>query len=241
MGGGLGTAGGAGTAATTTPAMTGFQQAPTLGQTAQQQQATQQQGGIQAGTATANTSPTIGTQSATPAAATGTGTTGTVGTGVGTGPLTTGAGTIGTAGLQNAMNTSGVLNNPMHTNQAVSQAMYNPMVNMPGQAEVASQMATPGQSFVNTQYGQGGLVGNQMQAATNEAAQQGLQAGQQMVGQNVQQGLQGQALQSQMDLAGRQQFTNHMNALLGPALAGTASGFQQGLGGLARGPQFVGF
>ena len=78
------------------------------------------------------------------------------------------------------------------------------------------------------------------QQQANEAAIAGGQAAQQSIGTNLQHQLQGQQAQSQMDLASRQQAVQQANALLGPALSGAATGFQQGLGGMTRGAQFLG-
>ena len=78
------------------------------------------------------------------------------------------------------------------------------------------------------------------QQQANEAALAGGQAAQQAIGTNLQHQLQGQQAQSQMDLASRQQAVQQANALLGPALSGAATGFQQGLGGMPRGAQFLG-
>ena len=167
-------------------------------------------------------------------------TTSSPGVGVGTGPLTSGAGTTGTNQIANTVSGSNLLNNPVHSAQDIQQATYNPLINMPSQAEVTSQLATPGRSMVGNQFGGGGLAATQMQNLATQAAQQGVGDAQNLIGQNIQQGLQGQALQSNMDLANRQQFVNHMGTLLGPGLQGTATGFQQALGGLSRGPQFIG-
>ena len=143
--------------------------------------------------------------------------------------------------IQNAVGQSPVLNNPVYNNQDMFQGMYGGMINMPGQAEVASQANSPGRSFVGGQFGQGGMVNNQMQQLQANAAQQGIQNATQMIGGNVQHGVQTDQMLSGMDLSQRQQAVQGLTDLLGPQLAGAASGYQQGLQGLARTPQFMGF
>ena len=143
--------------------------------------------------------------------------------------------------IQNAIGQSPVLNQPVYNNQNMFQGMYGGMINMPGQAEVASQMNTPGRSFVGNQFGQGGMVNNQMQQLQANAAQQGIQNATKMIGANVQHGLGTDQMLSGMDMAQRQQAVQGLTDLLGPQLAGTAAGYQQGMQGLARTPQFMGF
>lgn len=143
--------------------------------------------------------------------------------------------------IQNAVGQSPVLNQPVYNNQNMFQGMYGGMINMPGQAEVASQMNTPGRSFVGNQFGQGGMVNNQMQQLQANAAQQGIQNATKMIGANVQHGLGTDQMLSGMDMAQRQQSVQGLTDLLGPQLAGTAAGYQQGMQGLARTPQFMGF
>ena len=143
--------------------------------------------------------------------------------------------------IQNAIGQSPVLNQPVHNNQDMFQGMYGGMINMPGQAEVAAQANTPGRSFVGNQFGQGGMVNNQMQQLQANAAQQGIQNATQMIGTNVQHGLQQDQTLAGMDFAQRQAGVQGLTDLLSPQLAGTAAGYQQGLQGLARTPQFMGF
>ena len=112
---------------------------------------------------------------------------------------------------------------------------------MAGQVDVQNQLAgSPGRSMVGGQFGEGGLMGTVMQQQANQAALQGGTAAQQAIQANLQQQLPGQQVMAGMDAAARQQAVQQANALLGPALAGAATGFQQGLGGMTRMPQFMG-
>jgi len=181
----------------------------------------------------ANVSPTIASRTAEPAA-TGATSNSLINTGVVQPGVTT-------AQLQNTVAGSGALNNPMFTGKQIFQQQYNPMINMQGQSEIQSQFATPGRSAVGGQFGEGGLAATQQQQAVNQAAMQGTQAAQGMIGANINQQLQGQKIGSQMDLAGRQQAVQQANQILGPALSGGAAAFQQGLGGMTRAPQYMGF
>ena len=69
---------------------------------------------------------------------------------------------------------------------------------------------------------------------------QGGTAAQNAIKTNLQHQLQSQQAMAGMDATARQQAVQQANALLGPALSGAATGFQQGLGGLTRMPQFLG-
>ena len=112
---------------------------------------------------------------------------------------------------------------------------------MAGQADVQNQVAgAPGRSLVGGQMGEGGLMGIVQQQQANQAALAGGTAGQEAIKANLQHGMQGQNIMAGMDASGRQQAVQQANAILGPALSGAATGFQQGLGGMTRMPQFMG-
>ena len=111
---------------------------------------------------------------------------------------------------------------------------------MAGKTDIMNQLSTPGRSNVGGQYGTGGLVNIAQQTAANQAAMQGNQGAQQLIGGNLQQQLGAQQLASQFDLAGRQQNIQHLNAMLQPATAGVASGFGQAIQGMNKMPQFLG-
>jgi len=117
------------------------------------------------------------------------------------------------------------------------QGTYGGLINMPGQADIANQMSVPGQSMLQTPHGTGSLANIAQQQMANQATTQGLGQRQQMIGQNLQQQMGAGQLASGMDLGQRQQFIGHLGTMLGPALAGTAGGFQAGLGGLTQNVQ----
>jgi len=141
-------------------------------------------------------------------------------------------GGVNTNQLQNAVAGSAAINSPVNNAQAMFQGTYGDLINMPGQGEVANQFSTPGMSMVGGQYGQGGLAANQMQKMANDATTTGLQNRQQMIGQNINQGMAAGQMASQMDMGQRQQVIGHLGTMLGPALSGVTQGFQSGVGGL---------
>ena len=157
---------------------------------------------------------------------------------INTGPLS--APGVGLGEVQNTVANSPLLANNPVTDQQMFQQTYNPMINMAGQTDIQNQLGgTPGRSMVGGQYGEGGLAGIAMQQQANQAALQGGGAAQEAIKANIQHGLQGQQIAGGMDAAARQQAVQQANALMGPALSGAATGFGQGLGGMARMPQFM--
>ena len=148
---------------------------------------------------------------------------------------------VGLDTVQNTvMNSPTLTNNPV-TDQQMFQQTYNPMINMAGQADIQNQFSgTPGRSIVGGAFGEGGLMGTAQQQAINQATMQGGTAAQNAIKTNLQHQLQSQQAMAGMDATARQQAVQQANALLGPALSGAATGFQQGLGGLTRMPQFLG-
>jgi len=148
-------------------------------------------------------------------------------------------GTVNTGQLMGAVNNSPGLNAPLFGEQQQFQAQFNPIINLPGQAEMMNQLTAPGQSAVGGPFGTGGMMGNMYQQMQNQAAQQGLQARQGMVGQNLQHDMQAQQLQSQMDMGLRQQLAQQTAGILGPAASGVSSGIGSALAGTARAPQIA--
>tara|TARA_R100000458_G_C8192739_1_gene185928 strand:+ start:220 stop:663 length:444 start_codon:yes stop_codon:yes gene_type:complete len=136
--------------------------------------------------------------------------------------------------LMGAVTGSQALNAPVHSAQDIFQQTHAGLINMPGQAEFQNQMSTPGQSMLNTQYGQGSLANIASQQAATQAVQEGLAQQQQLTGQNIEQQMGAQKLASGLDLSQRQQLIGHMGTMLGPALSGTVQGFQAGLGGMTQ-------
>jgi len=242
----------------------GGAQPPTMRQTVQQQQfAKQQQGGASGAaaggapsatqtaapkgvnnnlTATANTTPATAstTPPATPtfpdASAAYSPPNYGSGTQFGAGAMTPG---VTTDQLQGAVTGSPLLNTGPATAGQISQAQYNPMINMPGQADLMNQFSTPGRSNTMGQYGTGGLANTANQMAANQAAQQGIQGAQGLIAGNVQQQLGSQQIGSQMDMAQRQQQLQHITSMLGPAVSGAASGFNQAIQGMTGMPRFL--
>ena len=148
-------------------------------------------------------------------------------------------GTVNTGQLMGAVNNSPGLNAPLFGEQQQFQAQFNPTINLPGQAEMMGQLTGAGQSAVGGPYGTGGMMNNMYQQMQNQAAQQGLQARQGMVGQNLQHDMQSQQLQSHMDMGLRQQLAQQTAGILGPAASGVSSGMGTALAGTARAPQIA--
>lgn len=147
---------------------------------------------------------------------------------------------VGLDVVQNTVNNSSLLANNPITQSQMFQQQYNPMINMAGSVDIQNQIAgQPGRSIVGGQYGEGGLMGIAGQQQANAAALAGGTAAQEAIKGNIQHGLQGQQLMAGMDAAGRQQAVQQANAILGPALSGAATGFQAGLSGMTRMPQFM--
>ena len=222
-------------------------QPPTMKQTIQQQQFAKQQQGGDAASGTGGTP--SATQTAAPsginnnlnASSNKTPAISTPNYGTGNQFGTSGLGQGVTTGqLQGAVTGSSILNTGPATAGQIQQAQYNPLINMAGKTDIMNQLSTPGRSNVGGQYGTGGLVNIAQQTAANQAAMQGNQGAQQLIGGNLQQQLGAQQLASQFDLAGRQQNIQHLNAMLQPATAGVASGFGQAIQGMNKMPQFLG-
>ena len=221
-------------------------QPQTLGQTVQQQQFAKQQQGSNAQTGTGGTpsatppSPPSGinnnlnsTANTTPAISPSS--SGAIQ--FGKGPLTSG---VSTDQLQESITASPALNAPPISSNQIFQAQYNPLINTPGQADIMNQLSGVGRSNVMGQYGAGGYAGTVGQEATNQAALQGPQGAQQLIGENLKHTLGAQQLGSQFDMAGRQQHVQHLGAILNPAVQGIAAGNQQALQGTSGLPQFLG-
>tara|TARA_R100000458_G_C8267267_1_gene242252 strand:+ start:121 stop:1014 length:894 start_codon:yes stop_codon:yes gene_type:complete len=148
-------------------------------------------------------------------------------------------GTVNTGQLMGAVNNSPGLNAPLFGEQQQFQAQFNPIINLPGQNEMLNQLTATGQSTVGGPYGTGGMMGGMYQQMQNQAAMQGLQARQGMVGQNLQHDMQAQQLQSQMDMGLRQQLAQQTAGILGPAAAGASAGMGTALAGATRAPQIA--
>ena len=222
------------------------QEPATLRQTVQQQQFAKQQQGGAAGAAaggapsatntpspggvnnnigaTANTTPAISPTSA-----------GTIQ--FGTGPL---SGGVTTEQLQNTVTGSPTLNAPPISSQQIFQAQFNPLINSPGQADIMNQLSMAGRSNVAGQYGTGGFADVLNQQAVNQGTMQGIQAAQQLAGENLKHGLGAEQIGSQFDMARRQQHVQHLGQMLQPAIAGAASGYGAGLQGNIGLPNFLG-
>ena len=222
------------------------QEPATLRQTVQQQQFAKQQQGGAAGAAaggapsatntpspggvnnnigaTANTTPAISPTNA-----------GTIK--FGTGPL---SGGVTTEQLQNTVTGSPTLNAPPISAQQIFQAQFNPLINNPGQADIMNQLSMAGRSNVAGQYGTGGFADVLNQQAVNQGTMQGIQAAQQLAGENLKHGLSAEQIGSQFDMARRQQHVQHLGQMLQPAIAGAASGYGAGLQGNVGLPNFLG-